>query len=165
MRLTDCYPEIAGDVARIGEQASGACLFVANHASFLDIPVLCCVLDPVFKFIAKDSLTKLPGVGQQLVGVSSLFWRRLLVGRERSFSCAIFPKGTISILCRGKGRNFAISNIDTSLFFRRAIFHRWGEERQRARVFFKVSRLLSVKRSTKRPSCWACHRKAARFKD
>ena len=140
MRLTDCYPEVGGDVARIGEQASGACLFVANHASFLDIPVLCCVLDPVFKFIAKDSLTKLPGVGQQLVGVSSLFWRRLLVGRERSFSCAIFPKGTISILCRGKGRDFAISNIDTSLFFSKSYIPSLGKGKtERASVFQSVT--------------------------
>mmetsp|Transcript_19870 Transcript_19870/g.36511 ORF Transcript_19870/g.36511 Transcript_19870/m.36511 type:complete len:402 (-) Transcript_19870:165-1370(-) len=81
LKWTDCYPEIAGDVARlqtstqttqttttIEDNNDGACLFVANHASFLDIAVLCCVLDPVFKFIAKDELKKLPGVGKQLVG-------------------------------------------------------------------------------------------------
>eukprot|EP00571_Detonula_confervacea_P012297 CAMPEP_0172301598 /NCGR_PEP_ID=MMETSP1058-20130122/3446_1 /TAXON_ID=83371 /ORGANISM="Detonula confervacea, Strain CCMP 353" /LENGTH=368 /DNA_ID=CAMNT_0013011769 /DNA_START=182 /DNA_END=1288 /DNA_ORIENTATION=- len=69
LSLTNCYPEIAGDVSRLEvESDSGACLFVANHASFLDIAVLCCVLDPVFKFIAKDSLAKFPGVGRQLVG-------------------------------------------------------------------------------------------------
>lgn len=74
LRLVDSYPEIAGDVSRLKNRDAGgyggACLFVANHASFLDIPVLCTVLDPVFKFIAKDSLVKLPGVGKQLVGVS-----------------------------------------------------------------------------------------------
>jgi len=78
LSLTDCYPEIAGDVSRLevsdgaadgnNDSSNGACLFVANHASFLDIAVLCCVLDPVFKFIAKDSLAKFPGVGKQLVG-------------------------------------------------------------------------------------------------
>lgn len=71
LAMTDCYPQIAGDVARLrsdGNEQRGACLFVANHASFLDIAVLCCVLDPVFKFIAKDSLKKFPGVGKQLVG-------------------------------------------------------------------------------------------------
>lgn len=72
--LTDCYPEIAGDVQRLkdntdrGTEATGACMFVANHASFLDIPLLCCVLDPVFKFIAKDSLANFPAIGKQLVG-------------------------------------------------------------------------------------------------
>ena len=92
LSLVDCYPEIYGDVNRLKMKDSstyqqktvdgvedenvdesgsnGACLFVANHASFLDIAVLCCVLDPVFKFIAKDSLAKFPGVGKQLVGVS-----------------------------------------------------------------------------------------------
>jgi 1-acyl-sn-glycerol-3-phosphate acyltransferase len=74
LRLVDSYPEIAGDVSRLKDKKEGgyggACLFVANHASFLDIAVLCTVLDPVFKFIAKDSLVKFPGVGKQLVGVS-----------------------------------------------------------------------------------------------
>lgn len=75
LSLTNSYPILEGDVDRLkvgphGEMAEGACLFVANHASFLDIAVLCTVLDPVFKFIAKDSLRKFPGVGTQLVGVS-----------------------------------------------------------------------------------------------
>lgn len=69
LKLTNCYPVVAGDVSRLKVGGgSGACLFVANHASFLDIAVLCCVLDPVFKFIAKDSLKDFPGVGKQLVG-------------------------------------------------------------------------------------------------
>lgn len=77
LSLTNSYPILEGDVDRLkvgpnGDMAEGACLFVANHASFLDIAVLCTVLDPVFKFIAKDSLRKFPGVGTQLVGVSFL---------------------------------------------------------------------------------------------
>ena len=74
LRLVDSYPEMAGDVSRLKDKESGgydgACLFVTNHDLFLDIAVLCTVLDPVFKFIAKDSLAKFPGVGKQLVGVS-----------------------------------------------------------------------------------------------
>lgn len=75
LSLTNSYPILEGDVDRLkvgphGAMSDGACLFVANHASFLDIAVLCTVLDPVFKFIAKDSLRKFPGVGTQLVGVS-----------------------------------------------------------------------------------------------
>lgn len=77
LSLTNSYPILEGDVNRLkvghhGEMSEGACLFVANHASFLDIAVLCTVLDPVFKFIAKDSLKKFPGVGTQLVGVSTM---------------------------------------------------------------------------------------------
>ena len=74
LSLIDSYPEIAGDISRLKDREAGgyggACLFVANHASFLDIAVLCTVLDPVFKFIAKDSLVSYPGVGKQLIGVS-----------------------------------------------------------------------------------------------
>ncbi len=77
LSMTNSYPILEGDVDRLkvganGKMSEGACLFVANHASFLDIAVLCTVLDPVFKFIAKDSLKKFPGVGTQLVGVSYL---------------------------------------------------------------------------------------------
>jgi 1-acyl-sn-glycerol-3-phosphate acyltransferase len=73
--MTGCYPSIGGDVDRLSVRGgvggnNGPCLFVANHASFLDIAVLCCALEPTFKFIAKDSLEKFPGVGRQLVGVS-----------------------------------------------------------------------------------------------
>jgi len=79
--MTGCYPSIEGDVGRLMSSSgkeegggvggnNGPCLFVANHASFLDIAVLCCALEPTFKFIAKDSLEKFPGVGRQLVGVS-----------------------------------------------------------------------------------------------
>jgi hypothetical protein len=76
LSLTNSYPLLEGCVDRLkvgpnGKMSEGACLFVANHASFLDIAVLCTVLDPVFKFIAKDSLKKFPGVGTQLVGVST----------------------------------------------------------------------------------------------
>ena len=51
---------------------NAACLYVANHASWLDIPILCTVLDPVFKFIAKGELRNVPGIGQQLHGVRTI---------------------------------------------------------------------------------------------
>lgn len=73
LTLTNSYPTISGNMERLkaGNDA-GACLFVANHASWLDIPVLCTVLDPVFKFIAKGELAKVPCIGTQLSGVSAL---------------------------------------------------------------------------------------------
>jgi len=69
LTLTNSFPTFSGDVSRIKE-SRGPCLFVANHASWLDIPVLCTVLDPVFKFIAKGELRNVPCIGQQLAGVS-----------------------------------------------------------------------------------------------
>lgn len=70
LTATDSYPTVSGNLERLkaGNDA-GACLFVANHASWLDIPVLCTVLDPVFKFIAKGELSKVPCIGTQLSGV------------------------------------------------------------------------------------------------
>lgn len=71
LTMTDSYPTVTGNLERLksGDEG-GACLFVANHASWLDIPVLCTVLDPVFKFIAKGELSKVPCIGTQLAGVS-----------------------------------------------------------------------------------------------
>lgn len=70
LTLTDSYPTITGDLEFIKESSnSGPCLYVANHASWLDIPVLCTVLDPVFKFIAKGELVAVPCIGHQLKGV------------------------------------------------------------------------------------------------
>ena len=74
LALTMSTPTLSGDVDRLRE-GQGACLYVANHASWLDIPVLCTVLDPVFKFIAKGELGKVPCIGQQLTGVSSVQFR------------------------------------------------------------------------------------------
>jgi hypothetical protein len=71
LTLTDSYPTVSGNTKWLKEGNDlGACLFVANHASWLDIPVLCTVLDPVFKFISKAELSKVPCIGTQLSGVS-----------------------------------------------------------------------------------------------
>jgi Acyltransferase len=72
LTMIDSYPTCSGDVERLKEGGGpgGPCLYVANHASWLDIPVICTVLDPVFKFIAKGELVKIPCIGQQLTGVS-----------------------------------------------------------------------------------------------
>lgn len=67
LTMTMSYPKITGDVDRLKE-GNGPCLYVANHASWLDIPVLCTVLDPPFKFISKKELMGVPCIGQQLTG-------------------------------------------------------------------------------------------------
>jgi len=77
LTMIHSYPTMSGDLERLKEKihtdalsssSSSSCLFVANHASFLDIAVLCTVLDPVFKFIAKSDLKSFPFIGQQLTG-------------------------------------------------------------------------------------------------
>jgi Acyltransferase len=68
LTLTYSYPTLAGSATPL--PVGSPCLYVANHASWLDIPVICTVLDPVvFKFIAKGELRKAPCIGQQLAGV------------------------------------------------------------------------------------------------
>ena len=69
LTMTGSFPTVSGDVERL-KAGHGPCLYVANHASWLDIPILCTVLDPVFKFIAKGELSKVPCIGEQLSGVS-----------------------------------------------------------------------------------------------
>ncbi len=71
LAITNSTPTFSGDVSRLDEsQELKPCLFVANHASWLDIPVLCTVLAPVFKFIAKGELMNVVCIGKQLRGVS-----------------------------------------------------------------------------------------------
>ena len=82
MFVTNSYPEINGleninvatsqslDVQGSETDEKQGILYVANHCSWLDIPVLCCAVDPVFKFIAKGDLVGVPFIGQQLRGVS-----------------------------------------------------------------------------------------------
>lgn len=77
LRLIGSYPEVSGEgIDWIRGKDKGACLFVANHASWLDIPILCTVLDPVFKFIAKDNLKSVPCIGQQLTGGNHILLNR-----------------------------------------------------------------------------------------
>lgn len=95
LTMAGCYPSITGDLQNI-EQKETACLYVANHASWLDIPVLCTVLSPVFKFIAKGELAKVPCVGQQLKG-----GKHILIDREdRRSQLKTFKEG-ISYLKAG----------------------------------------------------------------
>lgn len=69
LTMTNSFPTVSGEPLH---DTGRPCLYVANHASWLDIPVLCTVLDPVFKFIAKGELERVPCIGKQLHGVSVL---------------------------------------------------------------------------------------------
>ena len=75
--MTNSYPTVSGNLERVRKgNELGPCLYVANHASWLDIPVLCTVLDPVFKFIAKGELSKVPCIGTQLSGGQHILIKR-----------------------------------------------------------------------------------------
>jgi len=76
LAMTDSYPTFSGEIDEL-RKGQGPCLYVANHASWLDIPVICTVLDPVFKFISKAELKSVPCIGQQLDGGN-----HILIDRE-----------------------------------------------------------------------------------
>ena len=83
-------------------------VFAANHASWFDIPLIAQCIPSTFKFVASESLKKLPLIGQQLLGGKHvLIDRRSRKSQLRSFkeSCAwlndgvsimAFPEGTRS---------------------------------------------------------------------
>lgn len=72
LTLNGCYPTFSGEVDVIKKGPHNKpCLFVANHASWLDIPILSSETNQVFKFMAKKELGTLPCIGDQLRGVSS----------------------------------------------------------------------------------------------
>lgn len=87
LSMINSYPSVSGNLDRLdASKDQGACLYVANHASWLDIPVLCTALDPVFKFIAKGELAQVPCIGTQLSGVSDLSALKF----EGDWVCLIF---------------------------------------------------------------------------
>merc|ERR1711957_314963 len=75
--LIGSYPTQSGNVDILKGKGIGPCLYVANHGSWLDIPIVCTVVEPVFKFIAKSDLKVVPGIGRQLSGGN-----HILIDRE-----------------------------------------------------------------------------------
>lgn len=85
-----------------------AALYVSNHASWFDIPLVAQIIPNTFKFVAADELRNLPLVGQQLVdGKHVLIDRSTRRGQLRSFKESVeylkrgisifaFPEGTRS---------------------------------------------------------------------
>jgi len=95
LTMTFSYPSLSGEVDSIRD-GHGPCLYVANHASWLDIPIICTVLNPVFKFIAKSDLVKVPCIGQQLK-----WGKHILIDRDdRRSQLRTFKEG-ISWLKKG----------------------------------------------------------------
>ncbi|KAG7362761.1 1-acyl-sn-glycerol-3-phosphate acyltransferase [Nitzschia inconspicua] len=97
LTMTNSYPTVSGNLERVQKDNNlGPCLYVANHALWLDIPVLCTVLDPVFKFIAKGELSKVPCIGTQLSG-----GEHILIDRDDRKSQLRTFKETIAWLNKG----------------------------------------------------------------
>ena len=102
-----CYPATITGKEHLPPPGE-AVLYVANHASWFDIPLLALTIKAQFKFIAASALGKLPLIGQQLVqGKHVLIDRRTRRGQLRSFkesvsylkrgiSIVAFPEGTRS---------------------------------------------------------------------
>jgi len=97
LTMTNSFPIFSGEVDQL--QKRGPCLYVANHASWLDIPVLCTILDPAFKFIAKGELSKVPCIGQQLSGVSGMYSFIVVL------VCVIFSCSWWFFFAIGKGKS------------------------------------------------------------
>lgn len=85
-----------------------ACLFVANHQSYFDIPAIIYAIDKPVGFVAKKELEKIPVYKEWMLSMKSLFIDR---GNAREaiktinegiqylkegYSMAIFPEGTRS---------------------------------------------------------------------
>jgi 1-acyl-sn-glycerol-3-phosphate acyltransferase len=85
---------------------SQPCIVVANHASYLDGPLLTAVLPPRFGFVIKREITRAPLVGRLLVRLGSEFVdrfdkraargdaTRLIQLARDGVSLGIFPEGT-----------------------------------------------------------------------
>jgi len=95
-------------VHRIGMERlpTGPCIVVANHASYLDGPLLFAVLPPRFAFVIKKEASRIPLAGTLMRRLGHHFVnrsnrkegagdaRRILRAVSRGESVAFFPEGT-----------------------------------------------------------------------
>ena len=107
MKVGLCAPATITGLEHIPSEGQ-PCVFAANHASWFDIPLVAQCIPSTFKFVASESLKKLPLIGQQLVGGRHvLINRRSRKSQLRSFkesvgwlnqgvSIMAFPEGTRS---------------------------------------------------------------------
>ncbi|MGH8222329.1 MAG: lysophospholipid acyltransferase family protein, partial [Woeseiaceae bacterium] len=101
---------------------AGACIIVANHASYIDGPLLFACLPPRFGFVIKKEAARLPLAGLLLKRLGHHFVerrnrhesgsdaRRILRSVEQGHAIAFFPEGTFSAergLARFHGGAFA----------------------------------------------------------
>jgi len=105
VRFSGCDLEIIGEENIPKDQAA---LYVSNHQSYLDIPILVYVLNQPIGFVAKKELAKVPIIGKWIHFTESVFIDRkdirqsLRAINEASkkikdhHSMVIFPEGTRS---------------------------------------------------------------------
>ncbi|MDH4259400.1 MAG: 1-acyl-sn-glycerol-3-phosphate acyltransferase [Gammaproteobacteria bacterium] len=98
-------------VHRIGMDRlpTGACIVVANHASYLDGPLLFAVLPPRFGFVIKKEASRIPLAGTLMRRLGHHFVnrsnrnegagdaRRILRAVSQGESVAFFPEGTFGV--------------------------------------------------------------------
>jgi 1-acyl-sn-glycerol-3-phosphate acyltransferase len=102
----------------------GACIIVANHASYIDGPLLFAYLPPRFGFVIKKEASRLPVMGRMLRRLGHHFversnrhegasdTRRILRALEQGDAAAFFPEGTFGPehgIARFHGGAFALA--------------------------------------------------------
>lgn len=102
LRLIGARPVVRG----MENLPAGPCIIVANHASYIDGPILTAVLPPRFGFVIKREVTRVPVVHFLLKRIGSHFVERFDTRRgaadaRRVFAAAVsrqslafFPEGT-----------------------------------------------------------------------
>ena len=103
---------------------TGACVIVANHASYIDGPLLFAYLPPRFGFVIKKEAARLPVMGRMLRRLGHHFVernnrhegasdaRRILRALEKGDAAAFFPEGTFGPehgIARFHGGAFALA--------------------------------------------------------
>ena len=112
------------DTAGLERLPPGACVIVANHASYIDGPLLFALLPPRFGFVIKKEAAGLPLVGHLLHRLGHHFVeranrhqsgsdaRRILRSLEEGEAVAFFPEGTFhpqAGIARFHGGAFALA--------------------------------------------------------
>jgi 1-acyl-sn-glycerol-3-phosphate acyltransferase len=103
-RLIGVRPRVKG----LEHLPNQPCVVAANHASYLDGVILTAVLPPIFSYVIKREMTRIPGAHYLLRRIGSEFvdranshrgardMRRILEQAERNESMAFFPEGTFT---------------------------------------------------------------------
>ncbi|MCW8845272.1 MAG: 1-acyl-sn-glycerol-3-phosphate acyltransferase [Gammaproteobacteria bacterium] len=94
------------EVRHLDRLPKGPCVIVANHASYLDGPLIAAALPPIFSFVIKQEIRKIPGAHLLLRRVGSHFVersdrkrsaadaRRILNSAKDGQALAFFAEGT-----------------------------------------------------------------------